>query len=74
MEAKGYRENLEMIREHFPNRITISPDECAKVMGVDRKTVYAAIRKKKNPLPSTRLGARCIQIPVARLAQWLCVS
>ena len=39
MELKGYRENLEIIREQFPDRITINPDECARVMGVDRKTV-----------------------------------
>lgn len=74
MEVKGYRESLEMIREYFPDRISINPDECAKLMGVDRKTVYAAIRKAKNPLPSKRLGSRGYQIPVTRLAEWLCTN
>ena len=72
MEPKGYRENLEVIQEQFPDRISINPDECARVMGVDRKTIYAAIRKKTNPLPTIRLGSRGYQIPVSRLARWMC--
>ena len=74
MELKGYRENLEIIREHFPDRISIDPSECAKVMGVDRKTVYAALHRAKNPIPYNRLGGWTIRIPVAPLARWMCTQ
>lgn len=74
MELKGYRENLEMIREHFPDRVSIDPQECADLMGVDRKMVYAAIHRRKNPLPHNRLGTKTIRIPVAQLARWMCIT
>lgn len=52
MEKEGYRDQLALIREIFPDRITITPVEAARVLGWDIKTVRAALTRRVNPLPS----------------------
>lgn len=73
MELAGYRENLELLQIAFPHRVAISVSECATVMALDRKTVYAVIQRKENPLPTIRMG-RKIMIPIAKLARWMCLK
>ena len=73
MELQGYRENLEMLQLTFPDRVAISAEECAKAMDLNIKTVYTAIYRSNNPLPTIRMG-RKIMIPVARLARWMCLK
>lgn len=72
MEKQGYRENIALIAEAFPGQIAISVDEAAKVMGVNRNTVYEAVKRKVNPIPSQKVNRKRIVIPVAGLARWLC--
>lgn len=72
MELVGYRENLELLREAFPNQAAISVEDCAKVLNVSKRLVYDSIRAVKNPLPAVRMGRR-VTIPVARLARWMCL-
>lgn len=73
MELVGYRENLELLRTQFPDRVAISVQECAVTLGVNVKTVYETIRRQTNPLPVVYMG-RKITIPVARLARWMCLK
>lgn len=71
MEICGYRQALELIERQYPNRITITPKEIAKLFGVDPKTVYQACKQKKNPLPCVRFSKRKILIPISELATWM---
>lgn len=72
MEKKDYRANLEMLGTLFPGKATITPKEAAAVMGANVNTVYDAMKKKYYPLPSNRLSAKKIVIPIAGFARWLC--
>lgn len=49
-------------------RATLSADEVAALLGVDRKSVYAAAARGE--LPSRRVGRRVI-FPRAALLAWL---
>lgn len=71
MEVRGYRQNLEMIVQRFPNRLTVSPKEVADAFGINQKTVYQACKKRRDPLPCVRFSQRKILIPVSELAIWL---
>ena len=71
MEKKGYREQLEMLREQFPDRQTITPRETARVLGVNIKTVYSAMKRVRNPLPSIEVTKNRSVVPIARLASWM---
>ena len=75
MELVGYSENIKMLSELFPGRIVISMTECARVLGVDYRTVKDMTQRVKNPLPLVRLTegpkSRC-GVPVALFARWLC--
>lgn len=72
MEKQGYRENIALIAEAFPGQLAISVDDAAKVMGVNRNTVYEAVKRKINPIPSQKVNRKRIVIPVAGFARWLC--
>lgn len=71
MEKPGFRETLGMLRELFPGRATITVKEAATAMGANEWTVYECIKRVKNPLPHTKLGAK-ILIPIPALARWMC--
>ena len=73
MVVAGYYEQLELIKEKFPDKIALSVHECADVMGVNFKTVYGMIRRAKDPLPTKKVGSRKVVIPIASLARWLCL-
>jgi hypothetical protein len=72
MEKKDYRVNLEMLNEMFPGKAAITPKEVATVLSANVDTVYAAIKKKYDPLPSNKLTKKKIVIPIPGLARWLC--
>ena len=71
MEKKGYRDTLELHRDQFPGKMTLSVKEAAGVMGVNICTVYEAVKRKYNPLPSKKLAGKIV-IPMPALASWLC--
>ena len=71
MEKKGYREQLEMLKDRFPDRVTISLQETAKVLGVNIKTVYSARERVKNPLPSIQIAKNRYIVPITSLAKWM---
>ena len=70
MEPKGYRENLERLNELFPDRVSISVEECASVLGLNHKTVRESLKREKNPIPSVKIGRRRL-IPIAKFARWM---
>lgn len=71
MEKANYRVNLELIQNMFPDRATLSPEECGRVIGCSRNTVYSYMRRAKNPLPCKRLSDHKVIIPIASLANWM---
>lgn len=72
MEKEGYRATLAMLQDLYPGRTAISVDEAAVAIGADRKTIYAAVKRRFNPIPSQKLTPRRIVIPIPALARWLC--
>jgi predicted regulator of amino acid metabolism with ACT domain len=72
MEKEGYRATLAMLTERYPDRVAISVDEAAAAIGVNRKTVYAAIKRRYNPMPSQKVTPSRVVIPIPALAKWLC--
>lgn len=72
MEKVGYRENLEMLREMYPGKVSLTVAEVAGAMGLDIKTVYNAISRRYDPLPHVKCGEKRIIIPIPALARWMC--
>lgn len=48
---------------------TVSVDEAALLLGIGRQTAYEAVREGR--IPSLRIGARRLLVPVGRLADLL---
>lgn len=75
MELAGYRENLALLQEMFPDRAVISLPECAKVLGLNIKTVYETVEPyHKNPIPTKVVGSRKRVVPITGLARWMCLK
>ena len=72
MEKKDFRENYGMLAERFPGRAALTPKEVAELLDADVDTVYAAIKRKYNPLPHQKLSQRKLIIPMVGFARWLC--
>ena len=72
MEKKGYRETLEWLENKYPGKATISVKEAAQAMDANLNTVYGAVKRRYNPLPSQKLARRKIVIPIPAFAKWLC--
>lgn len=70
-DKEKWKETLEVLRETFPGRLSISVKEAATVLGVDSDTIYEAIRNKTKTLPYQRVSKKKIIIPVVGLAKWL---
>lgn len=70
MEKPGYRENYELLKELFPGKLAITVQEAARVMNSDIKTIYAAVRLVRNPLPAQKLCGKLV-IPIPGFARWL---
>ncbi len=72
MEKEHYRQNLQMLMEQFPNRMTITPKEASQVLHADIKTVRSAMARARNPLPSVALTSKKRVIPISAFAKWIC--
>jgi excisionase family DNA binding protein len=55
-EKVNFREQLGLLNDLFPGKITLTVSEAASVLGVDRRTVRAMIERKYNPLPAQIVG------------------
>lgn len=73
MVVAGYYEQLELIKEKFPDKVTLTVQECADLMGIDRKTAYSMTKRVKDPLPAKKIGTKKILVPIPSLARWLCL-
>ena len=71
MEKVGYRDTLDMLRAMYPGKAAITIKEAATAMGANVGTVYAAVKRRYNPLPSQKLSKKIV-IPLPALARWLC--
>ncbi len=76
-EKVDYRPQLEItmrhIEERFPKSLgMLTTEQTAEYLGCNVKTVQAAIKRRKNPLPAMDIGnGRTIyRIPIASLARW----
>ena len=77
MEPVGYRENLSMLRTLFPDKLVISLNECASVLGVDTRTVRNMSRRVKDPLPTICLSQSKKSrygVSLPSLARWITVQ
>ena len=71
MEKEGYRETLAFLSGMFPGKAFITVNEAAELIGAHITTVYDAIKRKRNPLPSKKLCGKIV-IPIPALARWMC--
>ena len=71
MEKQGYRETLNFLCETFPDQIMISVKDAAKATKMNENTIRAAMKLRKNPFPSVRIGGR-VMVPLTSLARWMC--
>jgi hypothetical protein len=70
LEKEGYRENLEFLSSMFPGRATLTVKEAAGIMSCTINTVYAAVKRRRFPLPSQKLGGKTV-IPIPSFARWM---
>ena len=71
MEKEGYRDALAFLIDRFPDKGFLTVNEAAEFLGAHLTTVYDAIRRKKNPLPSKKVCGKIV-IPIPALARWMC--
>ena len=77
MVLDGYEENLTMLRHLFRGKFVISSRECAKVLGLDVRTLFVLKERVNNPLPLVRLTysqRSRYGISLPDLARWICVE
>ncbi|MBQ8371538.1 MAG: helix-turn-helix domain-containing protein [Clostridia bacterium] len=75
-EKNGYRDELENIREVFGADVnTLTVEQTARFLGVERRTVSRLIKRKKDPLPAKNVGCGskpAYSISITALARWRC--
>ena len=73
MEKKGYREELEFLKELFPKnqKGCLNVKEAASYFDVSEQAIYDALNRKENPLPGKKMGGSW-SISMRALAQWMC--
>ena len=64
-EKEDYRSNLELIREKYPDKITLSIQEACLLLHRDRRTLL-----KDRAFPAQLVG-RKYAVPVAALARYM---
>lgn len=73
-EKTDYREQLQLLRDLFPGKISLTVDEAAQALGRDRKTITALIERRVDPLPAQDISAgsknKRYIIPMTALARW----
>jgi hypothetical protein len=57
----------------FPNKSFLTPPQAALVLGVDVRTIRAAVNKRSNPIPCVWVSPKRYKIPVEGLSKW-CAS
>lgn len=71
-EKEGYREQIERLAEIYPNKVLLTITESAGVLGIDKRTVLALIKKKK--LLATNIAAgtknKRYMIPISAIAKF----
>lgn len=70
-EKVGFREQLERLAEIYPDKVTISVPEAARVLGIDKRTVVALIQKKILPAMNISSGGKNKRyiIPITAIAR-----
>ena len=73
-QMEGYQEMLEIIEKKYPGRAFLSVKEASEILGVNVKTVSAAIRKKYNGLNARNVSAglhnKMYRIAVPEIIRW----
>lgn len=64
-EPEGYRQQLELLTEIFPNRAALKITECAFVLNLDRRTLLA-----DRSFPAKKVGSK-YSVPITELARWM---
>lgn len=64
-EAEGYRPQLELLVDMFPNRAAITINECQSAVGCDRRTLLA-----DRTFPARKIGNK-YSVSLTELARWL---
>ncbi len=75
-EKEGFRDELVAVREVFGQKDTLTLQEVADYMRVDKHTVCRLIKRKSNPLPAINVssGKKAVyRISVTQFARWRCV-
>lgn len=71
-EKQGYRELIERISTIYPDKVSLSVEEAAKVIGVDRRTVTRLIETRRLQATNLSTGTNNkFKIPVTSIAKML---
>jgi excisionase family DNA binding protein len=70
-EKEFYREQLALLNELYPGKVSFTVEEAAKILGVGRRTITAMIVGKKLTATNVGLGRKNKQylIPKTAIAQ-----
>ena len=64
-EKQDFRENLALLRELYPGKVTLTIQEACALIGRDRRTLL-----KDRAFPAQKIGGRYI-VPLVGLARYL---
>ena len=72
-ERQGYREMIEALAVVYPGKISLTVEEAAKALDVDRRTVKALIDNNKLPAVDVSMGDKYARylIPITSIAKML---
>lgn len=73
-EKEYYREQLGLLREMYPGRVSLSVEETAAAIGKERRAVIRLIKRRANPLPAQDMGTSkksVYSIPLTALANFM---
>ena len=71
-EKQGYRDLIERISSIYPDKASLSVEEAAKVIGVDRRTVSRLIESRRLHAVNLSTGQNNkFKIPVTSIAKML---
>lgn len=73
-ERVDYRDQLMLLSERFPDKVSLSVNEVATILGIDRRIVKAIIEKRGNPLKAIDVSRgstnKIYIIPLTALARY----
>lgn len=64
-EPEGYRQQLELLTDIFPNRAALKIAECEDALNLDRRTLLA-----DRSFPAKKVGNK-YSVPITELARWM---